>query len=227
MSRGTFLTFLKGAGPVVVIGVPVLLIVAYLGFRVVSPPPPKPTQAPNPTGTLPPEQRADPIVPPTGPVVALTSPPPVPVVKPPVATTPIPKAPVPKIPAVKVPPHFMLRVFSRGQELSNGQSFDELDPKLGELERNAIQWELRAQAPPGGDALSILGPEAKLTWYTDGMDMGPIELTKEHLSGRHKYPQQPNPGAWEVRLQRPPHPDVVLFRFTIIPKPKRQEPRVP
>jgi hypothetical protein len=120
---------------------------------------------------------------------------------------------------IKPPPPnrvpFRLRVFSRDRELFNGQSFEETDPELGELEPNAIKWELRAEAWAGPYRFSMFGPGAEISWYIDGRRRGGIELTKEHLNGRHGYPQYPEPGSWQIRLEGPRHPAVVLFRFTI------------
>lgn len=111
-----------------------------------------------------------------------------------------------------------LIVYSRGNRLTDGISFGEMDEKFGMNSPGDITWQF--DTPPAG-----LRGSATLKWFLDGKLRGyPMTLTNEMLNGRQIYPDMPESGVWEIKLGRPREKDLPLFTFTILREEKGARP---
>lgn len=118
--------------------------------------------------------------------------------------------------AGKAPGEFI--VYSRGNQLTNGFSFAEMDEKFGMNSPGDIAWEFNTRP-------AELSGSATLKWFLDGKPRGyPMPLTENMLQRKQVYPDMPEPGVWEIKLARPGEKDLLLFTFTILKENKGERP---
>lgn len=116
----------------------------------------------------------------------------------------------------KAPGKFI--VYSRGNQLTNGFSFMEMDEKFGMNSPGDIAWEFNTRP-------TELRGSATLKWFLDGKPRGyPMPLTENMLQRKQVYPDMPEPGVWEIKLARPGEKDLLLFTFTILKEDKGARP---
>jgi hypothetical protein len=128
---------------------------------------------------------------------------------------PRPSAPAPS--SIDIPAG-AFAVYSRGNRLTEGIKFSEMDEKFGLNSPGDITWEF---TPPPAK----LPEGVTLKWFLDRKLRGyPMPLTSNMLQGMQTYPDMPEPGVWEIRLGRPGEKDLLLFTFTILKEEKGAQP---